>query len=240
MNQERTKGDLVFNFLELRKSIGLLGVVLPFVLASGTFLFDGCAEILDSISAYYHTCMRNVFVGVLCAIAVFFISYKGYNRQDYWANKLAGLFALGIALSPTATAVKLKNLPPENIKEAFMACEMPEINSSIWVDRFHLIFAALFFLTLIYITWFLFTKTDQLHMSEEKRKRNMVYRCSAITMLSCLVLIAIYLLWLKFKYPTLDEMDPIFWLESIALVAFGSAWLTKGEMILADNKPEMT
>ena len=33
----------------------------------------------------------------------------------------------------------------------------------------------------------------------------------------------------------LKAYDPIYWLESIAIVAFGISWLTKGEAILKDE-----
>jgi hypothetical protein len=36
-------------------------------------------------------------------------------------------------------------------------------------------------------------------------------------------------------HATIRELDPVFWLESLAVVAFGVSWLTKGEMILKDE-----
>ena len=33
-----------------------------------------------------------------------------------------------------------------------------------------------------------------------------------------------------------DSLAPIFWLESLAVVAFGVSWLTKGEAILKDEE----
>jgi hypothetical protein len=32
-----------------------------------------------------------------------------------------------------------------------------------------------------------------------------------------------------------QALHPVFWLESTAVIAFGVAWLTKGEMILKDQ-----
>jgi hypothetical protein len=33
-----------------------------------------------------------------------------------------------------------------------------------------------------------------------------------------------------------ERFEPRFWLESIAIVAFGISWLTKGEAILKDQE----
>jgi hypothetical protein len=32
-----------------------------------------------------------------------------------------------------------------------------------------------------------------------------------------------------------ERLTPVFWLESLAVVAFGVSWLTKGETILKDQ-----
>ena len=44
--------------------------------------------------------------------------------------------------------------------------------------------------------------------------------------------------YLREKYPELQHLDPVFWLESIALWAFGISWITKGELILKDDKTD--
>src|SRR5712671_5197551 len=92
--------SLVISYLALRKAVGIIGIALPFVLAFGKILLDG-PGIQSSVSAYYYTGMRDVFVGSLCAIAVFLMSYRGYERKDDIAGDLACVFALGVALLPT-------------------------------------------------------------------------------------------------------------------------------------------
>jgi hypothetical protein len=44
-----------------------------------------------SISAYYYSGMRNYFVGTMCALAVFFFSYKYAPRDNFLALQLAYL-----------------------------------------------------------------------------------------------------------------------------------------------------
>jgi hypothetical protein len=73
-SRRRGDGSLVISELTLRKAIGLLGVPLPVILALGCWLRGGCTTFESSISAYYGTDMRDVFVGVLLAIALFMFS----------------------------------------------------------------------------------------------------------------------------------------------------------------------
>src|SRR3954469_14434077 len=57
---------------------------------------------LGSISAYYYTPVRSVFVGTLCAMGVCLIAIKGRDRprEDLMLN-LAGMCAPVVALCPT-------------------------------------------------------------------------------------------------------------------------------------------
>ena len=80
---------------------------------------------------------------------------------------------------------------------------------------------------------FLFTKSKG-GMTEAKKKRNIVYRACAVVMVACLVLISVYLAWLKNSFPNLEHLHPVFSFEAIALFAFGFSWLTKGEALLKD------
>ncbi|MDR8391969.1 hypothetical protein NC796_12495 [Aliifodinibius sp. S!AR15-10] len=100
----------------------------------------------------------------------------------------------------------------------------------------HLAFAALFLTTLVYFSLFLFTKTDpDKQPTEEKIKRNMVYKFCGYTMLCCIVLIPIYFLLPESATSYIKPYQPVFWFEAVAVTAFGISWLTKGEAILADK-----
>ena len=119
MNPQSSVDDsLVLSYLGLRKAIGLIGMTLPFVLAFGKVAFES-PGLQSSVSAYYYTVMRDVFVGSMCALAVFFMSYRGYEPQDALAGKLTCVFALAHAgphlievVVPSAfSGLKLKALP---------------------------------------------------------------------------------------------------------------------------------
>src|SRR5882724_1483881 len=89
----------------LRYGVGAIGVLLPVVLPLGNWVFTRFGhqtEILPaSMSSAYYTSTRNLFVGGLCALGVFLIGYRFNVRDDRWSTT-AGLFALGVALCPTA------------------------------------------------------------------------------------------------------------------------------------------
>jgi len=212
MNQRTGSNDsLVVSYLGLRKAIGIIGIALPFVLAFGNMFLVGLG-IQSSISAYYHTVMRDVLVGSLCAIAMFLMSYRGYDK-DYIAGRLACAFALGVALLPIAPDVGAT--PQHKI-----------------VGALHLLFAASFFLTLAFFCLVLFRKSGSKNPTREKLHRNIVYTVCGYTILACLVLIAV--VGLMSSDTPLKKLDPVFWLEAAAIVAFGVSWLTKGEAILKD------
>ena len=209
--------SLGFSYLALRKTIGLLGISLPCVVSLGALvLFQ--TGLQSSLSGYYHTGMRDVFVGILCSIGVFLLSYKGYERYDNLAGNLGCVFAVGVAIFPTT---------PDGA-----ATDNAQL-----IGNIHLAFAALLFLTLIYFSLVLFTKTDpRTSSSIRKGQRNKVYRVCGYTMGACILLIAIYSFLPPNITSVLAEDKPVFWLEAVAIVAFGISWLTKGEAILKDKR----
>jgi len=215
---QQTGRSLVLTYLGLRKAIGLIGVALPFVLALGKMLLES-PGIQGSISAYYYTVMRDVFVGAMCAIAVFMMSYR-YEPEDDLVGDITCVFALGVALFPTA----------------------PELDASEhqrWIGGLHLFFAAGFFLCLAYFCLALFRRTAaDRRPTDRKLKRNALYTACGYTILACLVGVAI-LAVLPSTVP-IKQIRPVFWLEAAAILAFGLAWLTKGEAILKDVDLKMS
>lgn len=208
--------QLLISYMTLRKLVGLLGIILPFVLVIGAKLIFSNTSIESTISHYYHTGMRDVFVGFIVGIGMFFFCYKGPEKIDGVMGNLAGIFATGLALFPTTASDKI-------------------VGSSLIIGKFHFAFATLFFLSLVYFSIFLFTKSkpDQAP-TPRKLIRNKVYKICGIIMLCCLLCIFVYFQFVEDRYPIVQEYKPVFWLESIALWSFGISWITKGEMILGD------
>jgi hypothetical protein len=124
VQREKTANALVINYIYLRKAIGYIGFLFPVVLFAGAWSISNSVlswQWPGSVSGYYFTSMRNVFVGALCVIAAFLIAYSGYNELDRWITNLAGIFALGVAFFPTAN---------------------PKFHP-VWVSYFHHIFSSL-------------------------------------------------------------------------------------------------
>ena len=216
MNQQSgPQNSLVLSYLDLRQAVGIIGFSLPFVLAFGKILLEG-PGIQSSISGYYYTDMRNIFVGSLCAIGVFLMSCRGYDRKDEIAGYLACVFAIGVALFPTT----------------------PDTGATVREKVFgtmHLSFAALLFLTLAYFSLVQFTQTaPDKSPTRQKLQRNTVYRVCGYTILTSIFFMVVVAL------PPVKTLvawlTPVFWLESVAVVAFGVSWLTKGETILKDQE----
>ena len=67
--QQKSDYPYVLSYLDLRRWVGTIGIALPFVLIFGKLIFEG-GGLLPSISAYYYSVMRDVFVGSLAAVAV--------------------------------------------------------------------------------------------------------------------------------------------------------------------------
>ena len=197
-----------YSYLALRRAVGVIGICLPFVLMLSVYIIFKGPFIHESISHYYYTKMGDVFVGAICAVALFLFFYSGYDKWDNWAGNIAGFSALGVALVPTT-----------------------EKGVTTTAGMIHFAFAAVFFLTLAAFSLFLFTKKAP-DPTPQKLKRNKIYIACGLIMLACLAAIIVYFNFFQ------DENNPtsfVFWAETIALVAFGFSWLTKGETIYPDE-----
>lgn len=239
--KEKTDSSVI-HLKSLRKAVGIIAVGLPFVLVIGENVRDlfvtrtseaGNVLIEGSISGYYHTGMREVLVGAICAIAVFLICYKGYERRDLIAAKVAGFSALGIALFPTAERSREASDTGVRAPDSVTFFSGSEAADPTIIGKVHFISATIFFLTLAVMSLFLFTISTKPTMTDEKKDRNKVYVACGVTMVVCIVLIAAGKFFMSPEWN--NRTSFMFWLESIAIVAFGISWLTKAEVILADR-----
>jgi hypothetical protein len=218
-----------------------VAVGLPFALAIGENLRDLVLPhaaradrtlVEGSISAYFHTGMREVFVGSLCAIAVFLVCYKGYQRRDNLAAKFAGICALVVAVFPTRELSREATdtgVPPIDSATLFSSANAPD---PAFVSYVHFSAAVIFFAILAYMSLFLFTISTKANPTPQKLQRNKVYRACGITIIVCIAVIAIGKFFLS---DAVSRTSYVFVFESIAVIVFGISWLTKAEVILADK-----
>ena len=73
-------------------------------------------------------------------------------------------------------------------------------------------------------------------MTRKKVQRNRVYTICGYVIIASISLIAILKLLLKIDL-LVGNLGTVFFFETTALLAFGTAWLTKGETFLKDETP---
>ncbi|TDW97516.1 DUF998 domain-containing protein [Dinghuibacter silviterrae] len=216
--QKPSDEPIIISFMTIRKGVGILGILLPFLLVAGlAFIFDQ-QDLEPSLSHYYYTRMGAAFVGTLCIVAFFLYCYRGYDMADRVTSRLAAIFALVVAFFPADPA------PLYSVMS---------FSCAYWVHVVHFVSASLMFLVFAYISIFLFTKTDAPEPGRRKRQRNLVYRICGVVMLVALVGILLDATVASIGVP-LAAYHPILFLEALALWAFGLSWLVKGQGMLKD------
>lgn len=199
--------DQIIPYYVLRVLIGAAGICLPFLLVAGKLIYNNSFDIEYSISDYYDNgTAGDILVGILFALAFFLVSYRGYAAMDSIAANLGCVFALGVALCPTTSDNKV-------------------------VHILHFVFAILLFSVFIFFSIYLFRKKSP-HPTKQKKNRNKVYLICGIIMIVCIILVA--LSNFRFMWEPSKKYHLVFWLESIALAAFGFSWITKAEIVFED------
>ena len=225
--EDRTLAD---SYAFLMKVVGVIALILVPVVALGDWWIDD-EPLRGSISAYYYGRTGGWFVGSLCAMAVFFLSYQYKPQADYDGDRalsnLAFLAAVGVALFPTA----------ESGREAE--------GEELVISTIHVISAGLLFVLLAVFSLYQFTKTkaeikhvkgfwpklmrifrtDPEHkegLTGQKPLRNLIYRICGWIIVACILLIVIN---------NIADWDLLFWLESVAVVAFAVSWIVKSGWI---------
>jgi hypothetical protein len=204
--------ELAVSYLFLRRAVGLIGGLLPMAVPLGYSITTGHWRLMESLSIYYYTDARNIFVGSLCAVGVFLICYR-YQHWDDVISTFAGAFAIGIAFCPTT--------PPN-------PSELARV-----LGVLHDVFAIAFFVTMALMCLFLFTRSDAApsDRSPEKARRNLLYEICGAVILVCTVLAVLSSLASKFF---VEEVHPLFWCEAVGTFTFGVAWWVKGQTLWKD------
>ena len=102
------------SFMRLRTYVGVLGIALPLVVPLvDKIAFSGNPAPRGSISAYYYSGARELFVAILAATGIFMISYKVAERNlDNFLSVASGIAAIFIALFPTGRPASKPPLTP--------------------------------------------------------------------------------------------------------------------------------
>ena len=214
----------------LRKSIGLIGFALPLALLIGVALFG--VPMQNSISEFFFTGLRDVFVLALAGIGVFLINYYGHDPEqgeiltDWRVSTVAGVTALVVALVPTLCDVAACYQPPA-LFDRLIASDTAQAT-------LHFGAAGIFLTSLALMCLVLFTRSDDPSPGPHKRRRNALYRrCGWIILAMVAALFVFKLLFRPLGQAWDTAWHFTFWVESIAVWAFGIAWLVKGEAMAA-------
>lgn len=213
----RSTHTLVVSYLGVRRAIGAIGLLLPMLLGPVGWLVFGI-EIQDNMSSYYHTALRDEFVGTMCAIGIFLFCYRGYDWIESWTANFGCLSALGVALFP-------------------LDADSDPMHQRSVVGYLHTVCGGMFFLTLAFYSLYHFpsSKAGKRERAPHEAQRNFIYRTSGIVILLCMVAMGAYLLLLPAEQKRrLNEYNFLFWMEWVAVWSFAAAWLTKGRAILAE------
>ena len=225
---QEADNELVLSFIAVRQALGYLGVFLPIALGLiGVFSGDGIAP---SISEFYFTSAGDLLVGVLCAIGVFLLTYKGFDKRpdeifsDVWIARLAAVGALGVAFIPTKGPV---------------TDPLPLMHRLIGVDTsrsLHYASATLFFVCLAIFCLVLFCRHDAAKpMDEVKKAQNKIYIGCGWVIVATIVLMGAFGIYYQGQpepaQQRIDSYDIIYVLESIGVLAFALSWLTKGKTL---------
>jgi hypothetical protein len=213
----------IISYLTLRKLIGILGMLLPFACLFGGSLLRH-APVLDSISAYYHSNMRDILVGLLVGVSLFLMTYKGYERRDMLVAIVSGIAGLGIAIFPCESRI-----------DPSMAVGTFQLSPPL-AGYLHYGSSALFFILLGINSYFLFTLGDKKKWTKRKSSRNVIYRACGLVIFASLLTLAMLTIILGEKKLVATSWTFVF--ETVMLLAFGLSWLVKGETLFADRPHE--
>src|SRR5215213_8166056 len=204
MIQDLPKGTrtLVISYLGVRRAIGAVGLLLPILLGPVGWLVFGVA-IQDNMSRYYHTPLRDVFVGALCTIGVFLFCYRGYDWIESLSANLGCLSALGLALFP-------------------IDADSDPLHQRSVVGWLHTVSGGAFFLTLAFYSLYHFptSRAEKREYAPHEAERNFVYRTSGAVILLSLIAMGTYLFLLpEGSRRLLNDYNFLFWMEWVAVWA---------------------
>jgi hypothetical protein len=161
---------------------------------------------LSSISAAYHTEARDIFVGLIFVVSAFMLAYKGHTPTETWVSGVASLATALIALYPTS-------------------CDTcaPDTSSQI-----HYVASAILFSILAYFCLGPFRKNTKGQGGKKARRARIYLICGWIIVL-CIVTIGVAELMMPAE--TMKALRLTYWVEVVALEAFGVAWIVAGKAI---------
>ncbi|MDX8054489.1 DUF998 domain-containing protein [Lentzea sp. BCCO 10_0798] len=198
----------VISYNTLRRLVGIIGMALPVVLVFGSFWLLK-KPIGPSISSYYHTDLRDWFVGSMWAFGVFLMAYR-LGRLDNALATVAGVLAILVSLFPTASDDTAAGARP-------------------LTATLHLVCAATFFALLAVLSYLFAVPRDGYNPSPRHRRAHKT--CAGVIMASLIISGAVILSTGK---DVETESIWVFLLETAGILAFGVSWFMTGRPLIPE------
>jgi hypothetical protein len=217
------------SYLIHRLAVGLLGVLLPLVLIVSELWISGDVALRGSLSAYYHTTARDVFVASLAVVGVLLITYLSAQTwtKDFWLSLVGGVAVLLVAFFPTMRPGLSETDPLCGTTPTPAGCTglqqvLGETNAAV----VHFVAAAVFVVSLA-ILCFVFARREQRHAGHLGVAR--ILRACGWVMIAAMAWIAA-----GFAFDlSIGPITSLYGGEVVAFLAFGIAWLTKGRQLFS-------
>lgn len=206
----------VRQFLWLRTLVGSLGIALPLVvILVDKFLYEEGPLPRGSVSVYYYSGARDLFVSIMAATGIFFIAYKvAETSLENTLSWLAGLGAITIPLFPTGRPSK--KLPLTSLQR---------LVGEHWVFIVHFA-ASVLFLGCLFGISLMFGYRERRRTRHERQKFSPAfwgafhYGCAALMFLA--------FVWIAITLPLHEPAKALLVGEWTTAWAFGASWLAKG------------
>ena len=212
------RDEMVLSYHRVRMALGFMGLVLPLLLAVGGLLAHG--DIQPSVSDFFHTTLRDIYVGGLCVIGVFLVSYRGYSRgsdevfSDNIIATVGGCAAFGVAFFPNESPT----MQVETVSQEALGVALS--------PYFHYASAFVFFFCLSMFCYVKFPRT-----AKPYRRRIYIWCGHMIWVAGAFILLGSYLKnhGSGDAHAFVIRHNVVFWAESFGIWIFALAWLTKGK-----------
>jgi hypothetical protein len=239
--------EIIFDYKALRLMVGVIAFFLPWVVIVATW------SVTSSISASYHTGVRDIFVGAMFVIGALLLAYNGHHPL-LDATKIGGLWGwLGKFWKAALEFRRMERQYEERVISliggvaAIAAALCPTACDDCNADLkslIHGISAGILFSAVVYfcLVGFLDRVRDALPMTWEeggrRKLRAWIYLVCGwgIALIMLVALIAPFLLTVSVA----KERAITFWAETAALWLFGIAWMTASKFLrfLVDKEEE--